>query len=126
MGGLRTNLAALLCAAGSIGPVWAGDDLLRTFAGCAGRLSAQMEHEWLMSDAAAAQTEQRRAAMISLMEAMMPKGRGRDVLNWRIEAKMAQATLLTRSTFNDDEDDAAWAQRRAETMIATCNGLVLS
>lgn len=125
MGGLKTLLAALTLAALTPGPVRAGDDLVRTFAHCAGRLSAQMEHAWLTGGAGADLAERRRNAMVELLEAVMPEDRGRDVLAWRIDAKVAQAALLTRATFNADEDDARWAHQRAETLVATCHGLVL-
>ncbi len=109
-----------------VAPAFAYDDPLRTFASCAGRLSAEMEHQWLMSDPASDRTEAQRAAMISLIDAIMAPGQGRDVLHWRIDAKQAHAVLLTRATFNDDEDDAAWALARAEAQLAACTGLLLS
>lgn len=125
MGGLKTLLAGLALAAPLAGPVSAGVDILWTFATCTGRLSAQMEHQWLISDPSADRTEAQRAAMISLLEATTPPGGGRDVLARRIDAKQAQAVLLTRATFNDDPEDALWARRRAESEIAACVGLLL-
>ncbi len=101
-------------------------DTLKTFASCAGRLSAEMEHQWLLSDPASYQTEAHRAAMLSLVDAIMAPDQGRDVLNWRVDAKQAHAVLLTRATFNDDADDAAWALSRAEAELAACTGLLLS
>ncbi len=71
-------------------------------------------------------TEAQRASMLSLVEAIMTPDQGRDVLNWRIDAKQAHAVLLTRATFNDDADDAAWALNRAEAYLAACTGLLLS
>lgn len=124
MGGLKTLLAALVLAAPLAGPARAGDDLLRTFAQCAGRLSAEMEHSWLMGDGADL-AEARRNAMVDLLEALIPPDRGRDVLAWRIDAKFAHAALLARATFNDDADDARWARQQAETYAGACNGLVL-
>lgn len=125
MSSLRTALAGFVLGLLTL-PAMAGDDPLRTFASCAGRLSAQMEHQWLISDPASDRTQIQRAAMISLIEAIMPADAGRDVLAWRIDAKQAHAVLLTRATFNDDPDDAAWAARRAESQIAACTGLLLS
>lgn len=103
----------------------AGGDILWTFATCTGRLSAQMEHEWLMSDPAAERTEARRSAMIGLLQATMSSDQAHQTLSWRIDAKQAQAVLLTRATFNDDAMDARWASRRAEAEIAACNSLLL-
>ena len=101
-------------------------DSLRMFADCAGRLSAQMEYQWLMRDPSSEQTAAQRAAMLELVEAIMTPDQGRDVLAWRIGAKQAHAVLLTRATFNDDANDAAWALDRAETQLAACTGLLLS
>lgn len=126
MGGLKTLFAALSLAAATAGPLRAGQDMHWTFADCAGRLSALMEHQWLMGDPRADQTKAQRAAMIGLMEATMPPHEGREVLARRIEAKQAQAVLLTRATFNRDSADADWALRRAEMQISACVGLLLS
>lgn len=108
------------------GAAFAHDNPLHTFASCAGRLSAVMEHQWLMSDPNADRTEDQRAAMLSLVDAIMAPDQGRDVLAWRIEAKQAHAVLLTRATFNADRDDATWALQRAQTELAACTGLLLS
>ena len=85
-----------------------------------------MEHQWLMSDPNADRTEDQRAAMLSLVDAIMAPDQGRDVLAWRIEAKQAHAVLLTRATFNADSEDATWALQRAQTELAACTGLLLS
>lgn len=125
MGGLKTFLAALALAASLPGPASADDDLLRTIASCAGRLSAQMEHQWLMGDAEADRTEARRGAMLEILSALAPPGDAPSVLSWRIDAKVAHSSLLTRATFNPDPDDSGWARRQADMMIADCNGLIL-
>ena len=125
MGGLKTLFVALLIAAPIAGPARADDPLLREFANCAGRLSAQMEHQWLIGDTESETTQKWRASMISVLEALMPTGSGKQVLAWRIDAKMAHASLLTRATFNDDPEDADWAGRQAEMIIAGCNSLIL-
>lgn len=127
MGALRTCLAALIAATAFAGPTFSGtDSLLYTFANCAGRLSAQMEYAWLVSDGNSDRAEAQRAAMVSLVEAITPPGQGHQVLNWRVDAKMAQARLLQRATFNADDADAQWAARRAETEITYCTSLLLS
>ncbi|PJI91351.1 hypothetical protein BC777_0177 [Yoonia maricola] len=99
---------------------------LRTFADCAGRLSAVMEYQWMFDGAASEQTKRHRAAVIDLVEATMPPDRGREVLHWRISAKLAQSALLTRATFNADADDAAWALAQAQRFERACTGLLLS
>ena len=100
-------------------------EIVRTFASCAGRLSAQMQHQWLLSDPAADRTEGQRAAMIDLLDAVRPEGAGREVLHHRSAARQAHAALLTRATFNENSMDAAWAQRRAEAEISQCSALIL-
>jgi len=125
MGALRKAIAALAVAAFPSGPLGAAPDIFWTFAGCTGRLSALMEHQWLMSDPASDRTKAQRAAMITLLEATTPAEQLRPALSRRIQAKEAQARLLTRATFNDDPDDADWALRRSEAEIAACVGLLL-
>ena len=125
MSGLKTLFAAFISVASSVTPLRAGEDIVWTFASCTGRLSAQMEHQWLVSDPASETTKARRAAMISLLEAVMTPDQGHTVLARRIEAKHAHLQLLTRAYFNLDIDDAAWAQKRAESEIAACASLML-
>ncbi len=125
MSGLKTILVALIGLM-PFSATASADDTLRTFASCAGRLSATMEYQWLMSHPDADRTEAQRGAMLSLVDALMAPGQGRDVLSWRVDAKQAHAVLLTRATFNHDAEDAAWALARAETQLAACTGLLLS
>ena len=96
------------------------DPLTAEFAGCTGRLSALMEHQWLLSDPEADRTETRRAAMIALLDAVTPPDAALAALARRIEAKQAQAVLLTRATFGQDPAQAAFAATRAEAEIARC------
>lgn len=100
--------------------------LTQQFATCAGRLSAQMEFEWLLTDPAADQTEQERAAMIALLDSVAAPEDRRRALAIRIEAKHAQSVLLTRAHFNDDPSDAAWALDRAAVELGACRALILS
>lgn len=102
------------------------DGQLRSFATCAGRLSAVMEHQWMFDGAASEQTKAQRAAVIDLISATMDPDEGREVLHWRLVAKHAQSVLLTRATFNDDPADAAWARARAVSLTQDCTGLLLS
>lgn len=127
MGRLKTFLKAGLVAIALPGPLFAGaSDLAEQFARCTGRLSAQMEFQWLTNDAAADRTEAERAAMISLLQAVTPPDAARELLHKRIEAKLAQSRLLTRATFNRDADDADWARGRAEMELGACRALILS
>lgn len=99
-------------------------EIVRTFAQCTGRYSAQMEFSWLMG-VEPTQVEQERDAMIALLEAVTPREIARKALHARIEAKQAQAQLLTRSAFGNSHEDAKWALTRAELEISTCRALML-
>lgn len=100
-------------------------DPLRTFAACAGRLSAQMEFEWMFDGPASEITKAQRSAVIDILEAMIGPDQGRDVLNWRVEAKMAHASLLTRSKFSTDRRVTLRAERLALRSLENCNALLL-
>ncbi|WP_323785871.1 hypothetical protein [Thalassovita sp.] len=101
-------------------------DPLRVVATCAGRLSAQMEFQWMFDGSKADATKAVRASLIDILAAMTPPGQAREVLNWRVEAKIAQAALLRRSMFNPDKRDARWAQRAAQHKIGACRSLLLT
>ena len=75
---------------------------------------------------AADATKSSRSALLDILDAMMSPDQGRMVLNWRVEAKAAQARLLTRATFNDDKRDAQMANRMAVRMIGDCRAMLLS
>lgn len=109
-------------AAGSAAP---GDitDPVMMFAACAGRLSAEMEHSWL-DGRDPTQVTRQRAAMIDLVEATRSSDNGAAVLATRIEAKMAQAALLHRATFNSNPDESARARRLAWSARDQCTGLI--
>lgn len=130
MSGMKTfSLFLVLAVFSSLPPArampLAPDNPVATFATCAGRLSAMMEHQWMFDGPASERTEAQRAAMIDLLEAVQPPDQGRDVLHLRLEAKMAQAALLTRATFNRDAEDARRALVLAQQNLAQCTGLLL-
>ncbi|MFD0980782.1 hypothetical protein [Tropicimonas aquimaris] len=100
-------------------------EMVRVFASCVGRLSAEMQHQWLVSDPRADQTEAERAAMIDLLEAAMPEEAGRDVLQERTAARQAHSALLSQALFHSDRRLAEWSRRRAASEIDYCRGLAL-
>ena len=100
-------------------------DLVAEFAQCAGRLSAQMEHQWLISDPTADHTKQQRAQMITLLEAVMDPAAATQALNLRIAAKQAHAQLLSQSVFSQNDHRKTYAQRRAESLVAHCVSFLL-
>lgn len=126
MGGMKTFL--VICFGLLASPALAfgtADQQLRTFAACAGKLSAKMEWQWMFDGAASEQTKQHRAAMIGLLDASMAQGQGREVLKWRVDAKVAHSALLTRASFGNDPDDASWALELAQAQEAQCTALLL-
>ncbi|MDV7141955.1 hypothetical protein R3X27_04585 [Tropicimonas sp. TH_r6] len=102
-------------------------EIAQNFASCAGRLTALMQHQWLLSESGSDQTEAWRATMIDLLDAALPGGAqaGREALRYRLAARQAHAALLSRASFNDSRRDAGWAKRRAEAEIAQCQALMI-
>ena len=122
--GLETFLAVFMLG---VAPApGAADPLLRQFAVCAGRLSAVMEDQWMFDGPGSEQTAEELAAVVSLIEASMPAGAGRQVMAWRIDAKVAQRGLLHQARFARDDRVAETAAARAEALAANCRSMILS
>ena len=98
------------------------DDPLRFFADCTGRLSAEMEHSWLLSDGRTDAAEHDYEVALGILEAMTTPTDATWVLSHRISAKAAQTALLHRATF---QGDARSAQLAAQ-YVASCTSLILS
>lgn len=98
-------------------------ELTQRFAQCAGRMSAEMEFQWLVGGSGD-QARLFRNHLEDLLEAVITPGEGPRVLNWRIEAKHAHASLLTRAIFNDDSADAARAARLATQYAQGCRAML--
>lgn len=94
-------------------------DPVMIFAACAGRLSAELEHQWLDGRSTPG-LRQQRAAMIDLVDAVRPADSGKHVLARRIEAKFAQASLLQRATFSRDAAEASRARDLARAARDSC------
>jgi hypothetical protein len=121
--GLETFLAVLTLGL-TAGPARA-DPWLHHFATCAGRLSAQMQEQWMFDGPGSEQTEAQLAAMVSLMEASMAPGNGRQALGWRVNAKVVQRALLHQARFSQDTRIAKTAAARAEALTAECRAMLL-
>ncbi|WP_321364125.1 hypothetical protein [uncultured Celeribacter sp.] len=102
------------------------DPLLRSFAYCAGRFSAELEFSWMFAEMDSDRIARERLAMISLLDAVSPLDEGPNVLHLRLVAKFAHSELLTRMRFNTRPEEAAIARQRAEVEIAQCRALILS
>jgi hypothetical protein len=132
MGSLRKHtLGAVLLAA--MFPLAAGaDDLglappdqLRFFATCAGRLSAQMEHQWMFDGPASEVTAGQSQAVVALLDAITAPAERRTAMGWRITAKVAHRALLSASRFDTDPRRATAAARQAEAMVRPCTTMLL-
>jgi len=135
MGCLKTHLVAIALLAPQIGamPTWAGGTTYQQFATCAGRLSAEIEHLWLLPgpDAQAharqiAQRQEQRDAMVQLMQALPAGQQPQASMAARLNAKFAHKALLTRASFNTDTRDARLARNAAHRAVAGCTALLLS
>ena len=62
--------------------------------------------------------------MVSLIDASMPDGAGRQVMAWRIDAKVAQRSLLAQARFQGQARLAETAAARAEALAAECRSLI--
>lgn len=125
MGGLRTYLRApaLICALAA--PVSAQadadipDDPLHFFATCAGRMSALMEHQWLVDGPASDITKARRSLVLDVLASLTPPGDEVQVMSWRVEAKAAHAALLG-ATRHGPATDRTRAAKQAATLLQQC------
>lgn len=99
--------------------------LVSSFAACAGRFSAELEHAWLLNDARADEITHRRTQFLDLLDATVPADQRRHALHLRIDAKVAHAQLLTAASFSRDPDRSGWAGRRAKSEIDYCTGFLL-
>lgn len=132
MGRAKTYLASLFLLAIAAFPLRAvtfdAAELARNFASCLGRYSATMEHEWLLGRDGA-QASAARRQFEALLEAVAPDARmaglgGAQFLHIRIEAKQAQAQLLTYASFGLDPRRARLARANAERLLDGCRMLV--
>lgn len=122
--GLETFLAVFLL--GAAPAPGAADPLLRQFAICAGRLSAVMEDQWMFDGPASERTEAELRDMVALIDALTPEGAARQVLAWRIDAKVAHRALLHQIRFVADRRLSETAAARAEALAAECRSMILS
>ena len=129
MCGLRKQTAILIVSlTGALqAPAALGAETdLQIFASCAGRMSALMEHQWLIADPQSGRTAAEREAMLALVGAILVPGEEARAMQWRLEAKAAQADLLTRARFLSDDAAAARAARLSDALLGECRALLLS
>ncbi|WP_460274823.1 hypothetical protein [Celeribacter sp. ULVN23_4] len=100
--------------------------LAREFAYCVGRLSATVEHQWLLSDPRSDSTLLHRTRMLSLLESVARPEQASQLLTLRLSAKVAHASLLQRATFDPSHERARAAHHRAEIALRQCLALILN
>ena len=125
MSRIKTLIAGALIMTGLTDPVRADDDLVRVFAGCTGRISAEMEFSWLIGDGRADALQAQRQRFVSILEAVMPTERARETLNYRVEAKLAHSAMLTTAHFGTDARLSRLVRQQARQSVQTCRTLLL-
>ncbi|WP_299367811.1 hypothetical protein [uncultured Tateyamaria sp.] len=103
----------------------ASGDVATIFAKCTGRLSAELEHAWLMNDTRADALMAQRAQFVAVLDAVMPQDNARSILNTRIEAKLAHSAMLTTATFGNNPKLAKMARAHASLRVRDCQSLLL-
>ncbi|SIS99923.1 hypothetical protein SAMN05421774_10413 [Gemmobacter megaterium] len=94
---------------------------LYRFASCAGRLSALMEHQWLMDPAASDRTDGLRRQVLELLAAVaQDRPAAQAAMMLRIETKAAHAALLSAATFGAN----AAASDQARRLERACTSLL--
>ncbi|MFK7764030.1 MAG: hypothetical protein AB8B62_12260 [Roseobacter sp.] len=104
----------------------AQDGITQTFAGCLGRTSAELEHAWLMGTPNADALQTQYTAFDDLLQASQPPEDARAILKYRIEVKMAHASLLTNASFEQDETRATRSRYLAARYMSACETLLLN
>lgn len=125
MSSLKTSLYAGLCLGMTTVCAHAYEVSTWTFAACAGRFSAELEHARLMGGGEDARHLGRREAFVELVDATAEPDAGRALLSHRIDAKHAQARLLQAGTFQQDKRRAQYAMRTAAAHLRQCDALLL-
>jgi hypothetical protein len=127
MGALKHLCCSVTLGLSVVGPVPAAfsqthpeQGPLRMFAVCAGRLSALVEHQWMVDGPASEQTARSRDAMLALVDAVVQPEAALRTMQWRIDAKVAQAGLLARAHFAGDQT----AEKRSAHLLQECADLI--
>jgi hypothetical protein len=132
MGSLRKHTLGPVLSAAIIPFAAGADDLapalpdqLHFFASCAGRLSAQMEHQWMFDGPASEVTAAQFQAVVEILDAINSPDQRPAAMGWRIEAKVAHRALLANTVFAKDPRRAMKADAQAHRLIAPCTAMLL-
>lgn len=97
---------------------------IRLFAECAGRLSASVEHAWLVGTDNAALRAQK-DGFADLLDALVGPDDSVRVMDWRVRAKMDHKRLLALSVFATEPRLARLALMRAQAHQNRCGAVLL-
>ncbi|MEM6588430.1 MAG: hypothetical protein AAF641_08295 [Pseudomonadota bacterium] len=125
MSRIKTLIAGFLLSFGVCAYAAEPDELTEIIATCAGRMSAELEFAWLLSDPQAEIFEEQRLRFVEILETLAPVTNPEHRLGLRIDAKMAHASLLTNAYFGTNAARAAWAKRHAITQRNHCQNMLL-
>ena len=126
MGVLKTFLSAFLVCGLTSSAAWSGERLLTRVTECVGRLSAEIEHQWLLPEASSDQIETVRSDFIDILQALVTPDTESEALAHRIDAKFAHAALLSQATFSGNARQSAWASKRAKSELDACRDMLLT
>jgi hypothetical protein len=132
----RAGILAMVLGFSQAVPLWAGtvpsspSARLQIFETCAGRLSAEIAHRWLVDPASADPIAEMRDEFDAVIEAVLPDALAWGLppalpMHWRVSAKAMQGSLLATATFSLDPAQAARARHIATAHLAACNGIVI-
>jgi hypothetical protein len=132
----RAGTAAMILGLSPALPLWAGtipaspSARLQIFETCAGRLSAEIAHRWLIDPASADGVAEMRDDFDAVIEAVLPDALAWGLpaampMHWRVSAKATHGALLSTATFGLDPAQAARARKIATAHLAACNGILI-
>jgi hypothetical protein len=123
-------LTAFAPGAGGAQSVSSDPEQIRTFAGCAGRMTALRDHLALFGGDGVDSAEDRRRAHLAVLDALVETARAegfdaRQVLHWRIDARAAQSAVLSQAAFGTTDTARQRAGAASQEHIARCDRLIL-
>jgi hypothetical protein len=121
----RKSVVVLVAGMTLLAPARADDALIREFATCTGRLSAEVEHAWLVGDPRVDVKEALRDNMESLLMSIVGPANDVRAMSLRLDAKVAHRGLLFLADFTQDDGAAYRARKQSEAFIAGCTAYLL-
>ncbi len=100
-------------------------DLSDIIATCAGRMSAELEFSWLLSDPETEAFETQRNRFVDILEALGPSPHSHGQLATLLDARAAHSNLLMTAYLDVDKSRAAWAKRHATKLRSACQNMLL-